>query len=72
MSAGICFFSESGLPVLCNTQMHRLAYQLLGKDLQILQELKSTLVSPANGAEVIKIKEKNGYRMPDKTVWIFS
>ena len=72
LPAGICFFSESGLPVLCNTQMHRLAYQLLGKDLQMQQELKSALVSPAKGVEVIKIKEKNGYRMPDGTVWAFS
>lgn len=52
--------------------MHRLAYQLLGKDLQMQQELKSALVSPADGVEVIKIKEKNGYRMPDGTVWAFS
>lgn len=72
LPAGICFFSESGLPVLCNTQMHRLAYGLLGKDLQMLQELKSALVSPARGVEVLKIKEKNGYRMPDGTVWTFS
>ena len=72
LPAGICFFSESGLPVLCNTQMHRLAYGLLGKDLQMLQELKSALVSPAKGVEVLKIKEKNGYRMPDGTVWTFS
>lgn len=72
LPAGICFFSESGLPVLCNTQMHRLAYGLLGKDLQMQQELKSALVSPAKGVEVLKIKEKNGYRMPDGTVWAFS
>lgn len=72
LPAGICFFSESGLPVLCNTQMHRLAYGLLGKDLQMLQELKSALASPAKGVEVLKIKEKNGYRMPDGTVWTFS
>ena len=72
LTAGICFFSESGLPVLCNTQMHRLAYQLLGKDLQMQQELKAALVSPAKGVEVLKIKEKNGYRMPDGTVWAFS
>lgn len=72
LPAGICFFSENGLPVLCNTQMHRLAYPLLGKDLQMLQELKSALVSPAKGVEVLKIKEKNGYRMPDGTVWAFS
>ena len=70
--AGICFFSESGLPVLCNTQMHRLAYQLLEKDLQMLQELQSALVSPAKGVEVLKIKEEKGYRMPDGTVWAFS
>lgn len=72
LPAGICFFSENGLPVLCNTQMHRLAYPLLGKDLQMLQELKSALVSPAKGVEVLKIQEKNGYRMPDGTVWAFS
>ena len=72
LPAGLCFFSESGLPVLCNTQMHRLAYRLLGKDLQMMQELKSALVSPAKGVEVLKIKENNGYRMPDGTVWTFS
>ena len=72
LPAGICFFSESGLPVLCNTQMHRLAYRLLGKDLQMLQELKSALVTPAMGVEVLNIKGKNGYRLPDGTVWAFS
>ncbi|MDD7488576.1 MAG: hypothetical protein PUK25_02695 [Clostridiales bacterium] len=72
LPAGICFFSESGLPVLCNKQMHRLAYRLLGKDLQMQQELKSALVTPAKGVEVLKIKEKNCYRMPDGTVWAFS
>ena len=36
LPAGICFFSERGLPVLCNTQMYRLAYQIQGKDLQML------------------------------------
>ena len=72
LTAGICFFSESGLPVLCNKQMHCLAYRLLGKDLQMQQELKSALVTPAKGVEVLKIKEKNCYRMPDGTVWAFS
>lgn len=72
LPAGICFFSKSGLPVLCNTQMHRLAYRLLGKDLQLLQELKSALVTPAKDVEVLKIKGKNGYRLPDGTVWAFS
>ena len=72
LPAGICFFSKSGLPVLCNTQMHRLAYLLLGKDLQLLQELKSALVTPAKDVEVLKIKGKNGYRLPDGTVWAFS
>lgn len=72
LPAGICFFSKSGLPVFCNTQMHHLAYRLLGKDLQLLQELKSALVTPAKDVEVLKIKEKNGYRFPDGTVWAFS
>lgn len=72
LPAGICFFSENGLPVLCNTQMHRLAYQLLGKDLQMMQELKAALVFPVKGVEVLNIKEKSGYRMPDGTVWVFS
>ena len=36
LPTGICFFSERGLPVLCNTQMYRLAYQIQGKDLQML------------------------------------
>ena len=52
--------------------MHRLAYRLLGKDLQMLQELKSALVTPAKDVEVLKIKGKNGYRLPDGTVWAFS
>lgn len=72
LPAGICFFSKSGLPVLCNTQMRRLAYRLLGKDLQLLQELKSALVTPAKDVEVLKIKGRNGYRLPDGTVWAFS
>ena len=45
LPAGICFFSERGLPVLCKTQMYRLAYQTLGNELQMLN---------ANGKEILK------------------
>jgi len=71
LPAGICIFSENGLPVLCNTQMYRLVYQLSGKDLQTLYEVEAALEKPAPGVELLDIKDKKGYRVPDRSVWSF-
>ena len=72
LPAGICFFSERGLPVLCNKQMYRLAYQIQGKDLQMLKELQAALDEPAGGVESLQSKEGKTCRLPDGTVWFFS
>ena len=72
LPAGICFFSEKGLPVLCNKQMYRLAYQIQGKDLQMLKELRAALDAPAGGVESLQSKEGKTCRLPDRTVWLFS
>ena len=43
LPSGICYFSAEGLPILCNTQMRRLALSLMGRDLQRLDELEAFL-----------------------------
>lgn len=47
-SNGICFFNQNGIPILCNRQMHRLAFTLTGRDLQNLIELKNALLQNPN------------------------
>lgn len=60
---GICFFNKNGIPVLCNLQMHRLCFELLGCDLQSQEELAAALK---------KLPEKSLYLMRDGTAWQFT
>lgn len=43
LPCGICYFNRHGILVLCNRQMHRLAFELMGHDLQSWPELAQTL-----------------------------
>ena len=58
--------------MLCNKQMYRLAYQIQGKDLQMLKELRAALDAPVDGVESLQSKEGKTCRLPDGTVWLFS
>ncbi len=67
---GICYFSTSGLPVLCNQQMHKLVYAMTGRDLQMLTDLTDALSAIETTAGFGK--DGNAVLFPDNTVWRFS
>ena len=43
LPTGVCFFSEEGVPVLCNLAMHRFSFAVCGKDVQFITDLESFL-----------------------------
>ena len=43
LPTGVCFFNESGLPVLCNLAMHRFSFAVSGKDVQFITDLEECL-----------------------------
>lgn len=43
LPSGIGFFSQNGMPVLYNRAMYRIAYELMGCDLQNVSELRAAL-----------------------------
>lgn len=71
LPSGICFADRNGTVILCNRQMHRLCYALLGMDLQHLPELRRGLDTPQSGVAVID-REALIYRFPDNTLWQFA
>ncbi|MDD6057297.1 MAG: hypothetical protein PUB98_03400 [Clostridiales bacterium] len=68
---GICFADKEGIVVLCNRQMHRLCYVLMGMDLQHICELRNALKNPRS--EIVAINPSMFvYLFPDGRVWQFS
>lgn len=43
LPTGVCFFNESGLPVLCNHAMYRFSFAVCGKDVQFITDLENCL-----------------------------
>ena len=43
LPTAVCFFNESGLPVLCNLAMQRFSFAVCGKDVQFITDLESFL-----------------------------
>ncbi len=78
LPAGICFFNSDGLLVLCNSQMLRLSFELSGRDLQTISELRSALAAPQNAlylpgsGEGSRSDGHRQYRFSDGSVWDFS
>lgn len=70
LPSGICFADKNGMIVLCNRQMYRLCYELLGMDLQHLSELRRGLEAPRSGVRTVD-GSKLIYRFPDNSLWQF-
>ena len=52
LPTAVCFFNESGLPVLCNLAMQRFSFSVCGKDVQFITDLESFLADgflPSSG-----------------------
>ena len=43
LPTGVCFFNESGIPVLCNPAMQRFSFAVCGKDVQFVTDLEECL-----------------------------
>lgn len=43
LPCGVCFFDKNGMVTMCNYQMHRLIFDITGRDLQSLTELRTIL-----------------------------
>ena len=68
LPTGVCFFNEAGLPMLCNSAMHRFSFAVSGKDIQFVSDLEECLsdgFSPLAGV----IKEDNIFVLPGDTAW---
>ncbi len=53
LPTGVCFFNESGLPVLSNREINRFSFAVCGKDVQFITDLDEMLsddFQPSDGA----------------------
>ena len=71
LPSGICFADRNGLIILCNRQMHSLCWDLLGTDLQHLEELRRALKSPQPGVTAAEERALL-FRFPDGKLWQFA
>ena len=68
LPTGVCFFNEAGLPMLCNSAMHRFSFAVGGKDIQFVTDLEECFAddfSPLSGVT----KEDNIFVLADGTAW---
>lgn len=70
LPSGVCFADKHGVIILCNRQMHRLCYLLLGTDLQHIFELREAMQNPRNGIS-FENGSSNAFRFPNGQVWEF-
>lgn len=68
LPAGVCFFNESGLPVLCNLAMYRFSFAVCGKDVQYITDLESCLLDDFIPAAETK-KDGVVFIFPDGKAW---
>lgn len=68
LPSGVCFFNKNGAATLCNRQMHRLFFELTGKDLQYLLELQEVL----NGNLAENHRDNDVFLLNDGSAWRFS
>ena len=68
LPTGVCFFNESGLPVLCNYEMYRFSFAVTGKDVQFITDLQNCLekdfVSETDAKRIGKV-----FVMPNGKAW---
>lgn len=68
LPTGVCYFNESGLPVLCNHIMHEFSFAVSGKDIQYITDLENCLMDnfkPSDGTK----KEGNVFILSNKSAW---
>lgn len=68
LPTGVCFFNESGLPVLCNPAMHRFSFAVCDKDVQFITDLECCLAKefiPPTDAQ----KDGKVFILPNGDAW---
>ncbi len=69
LPSGICFFNKNGMLVLCNKVMHRLSFELTGRDLQTMSDLNSALhILPEQSSA---LRDGEVFLLDDGTAWQF-
>ena len=68
LPTGVCFFYESGLPVLCNRAMHRFSFAICGKDVQYITDLKECLSEDFVPMEGI-VKDGKTFILSEGSAW---
>ena len=68
LPTGVCFFSEAGLPVLCNLAMQRFSFAVCGKDVQFITDLESCFAEDFRPAADVR-KEGKVFVSPDGSAW---
>lgn len=69
---GVCYFTSTGALKLCNLQMYHLFYQMAGKDLQNLKDLKKALNDHHPSIRPVLLEDTiKAYLFPDGKVWYY-
>ncbi|MBQ1947806.1 MAG: hypothetical protein II359_04270 [Clostridia bacterium] len=71
LPTGVCFFNDTGLPVLCNQMMQQLSFAICGEDLQFITELEAWFLDdfiPMSGVKKIN----RTFILPDGKAWHLS
>ena len=68
LPSGVCFFNGNDTVTLCNRQMFRVFYELTGRDIQSLPELKELL----GGSATEKYRDGEIFLLDDGSAWRFS
>ena len=73
LPCGLCFARADGMIVLCNRQMHHLAYLLTQKDLQSERELWNVSFSTGQGCRLLlEEQDKKVYVFEQEGTWLFT
>lgn len=68
LPSGICFFNQNGAVTLCNRQMYRLVFELTGRDLQAVDELREVM----HGTPQHAVREGTLFVMDSGDIWQFN
>lgn len=68
LPTGVCFFNETGLPVLCNRAMHRFSFAVSGRDVQYVTDLEECFTGNFVPLEGVRRVGKV-FSLPDGTAW---
>lgn len=68
LPTGVCFFNETGLPVLCNPAMQRFSFSVCGKDVQYVTDLEQCLSGDLSSASQVR-KDGHVFILGDGSAW---